>query len=353
MSTNNISLISDIPKFQEYRMNLRDMIQNRDGRMIVAIGVGSGAEARQLHHTIVELYDKKVVPDFIGGFVTYVSGYLTAATAGLPDLGYILRSEIVRQTDIVEQASWMAALDTNRPAFPIGVDIDTGFGNEPSAVLLTCHQVHKQGGQYVQIEDQFGINKSCGHMSGATGTGKAVVSAEEMINRRLRPAVEYAAQQDDFSIMARTDTIGTHGFEEAMRRGHLYVDAGADMLFVEAPQTIDQLTRIIQEFADSPALTVANMIEGSPQTPYLSPRELHNLGSPMSLYCIGSLLSARITQANYYEAIITSKDLLEVNGAASSSWFSGFNRVIGREQTEHWNQFFLGPKRVTVSGMEL
>src|SRR5512137_275657 len=108
------------------RLRLKDMVAKREGRILVAMGVANGAEARQLHHTIYELYDQNAVPDFIGGFITFVSGYLCAASHGLPDLGYILRAEMVRQTDIVEQSTWMAALDTGRPAFPIGVDIDTG-----------------------------------------------------------------------------------------------------------------------------------------------------------------------------------------------------------------------------------
>ena len=102
------------------RQNLSNLITKRDGRLLVAIGVGNGAEARQLHHAIYELYDQQAVPDYIGGFITFVSGYLCAASYGLPDLGYILRAEIVRQTDIIEQATWMAALNTGRPAFPIG-----------------------------------------------------------------------------------------------------------------------------------------------------------------------------------------------------------------------------------------
>jgi len=179
------------------RQSLEELIRKRDGRILIAIGVGNGAEARQLHHSIYELYQQKAVPDFIGGFITYVSGYLCAASYGLPDMGYILRAEIVNQTNIVEQATWMAALDDGKPAFPIGVDIDTGYGNEPSSIILTCRQAHKQGAQFVQIEDQYAINKSCGHMEGPVGTGKLLISAEEMIEARIKPAVSYAENQSD------------------------------------------------------------------------------------------------------------------------------------------------------------
>jgi len=119
------------------RRNLTKLVDELGGRLLLAVGVASGAEARQLHHTLHELGERGQVPDYIGGVVVFVSGYLTAASHGLPDLGYVLRSEIARQTDVIEQATWLAALDTGGPALPIGVDIDTGYGGEPSAVLLT------------------------------------------------------------------------------------------------------------------------------------------------------------------------------------------------------------------------
>lgn len=322
------------------RRSLRRMLDQREGRLIVAIGVANGAEARQLHHTLHELEAQRAIPDYVGGFVFFVSGYLCAASHGLPDLGYILRSEIVRQTDLVEQATWMAALDTGSPAWPIGVDVDTGYGNEPSSVLLTCRQAHKQGAQYVQIEDQYAINKSCGHMAGASGTGKQIVSAEEMVESRLAPAVSYARSQDDFTVMARTDAVAVAGIDEALRRARLYAAAGARLLFVEAPQSLDQLERVAKELAGSGALAVANMIEGSPLTPYQSPEELHRMGYPMALYCIGSLLAGRAAQSRYYGILARGESVMRSADQRPERWFEGFNRVIGREQTEAWNRLF-------------
>lgn len=325
-------------------MSLRKMIQGLDNRLIIAIGVASGAEARQLHHTIYESHNQKAIPDYIGGFLTYISGYLCAASYGLPDLGYTLRSEIVRQTDIIEQATWMAALDTGQPAFPLGVDGDTGFGNEPSSILLTCRQIHKQGGQFIQLEDQYGINKSCGHMEGSSGSGKQVISVQEMIEKRLDPAIFYAACQEDFMIMARTDAIGVHGFEEALKRARMYVDAGVELLFVEAPESMQQLQTVAEEFSDSPALVLANMIEGSPKTPYISPYELHEMGYDIALYCVGSLLSGRAAQSRYYSILGRGENVMLRSESSPGRWFDGFNKVIGREQTEAWNRFFSGEK---------
>jgi methylisocitrate lyase len=326
------------------RQSLNELAAKRDGRILVAIGVANGAEARQLHHSVYELYDQNAVPDYIGGFITFVSGYLCAASYGLPDLGYILRSEIVHQTDIIEQATWMAALDTGKPAFPIGVDIDTGYGNEPSSIVLTCRQVHKQGAQYVQIEDQYAINKSCGHMEGPRGSGKVLISAEEMIELRLRPAVSYAESQKDMMVMARTDAITAHGFNEAVRRGRLYAEAGAKIIFIEAPEDEKQLARAADEFKGSSVLSIANMIEGSPKTPYKSPAELYGMGFAIALYCIGPLLAGRAAQRRYFGIVGRGASVMAGADMQPERWFDGFNEVIGRQQTETWNRFFQGER---------
>jgi len=330
------------PDWKVERQNLKGLIAKRKGRILIAIGVTNGAEARQLHHTIYDLYEQNAVPDYIGGFITFVSGYLCAAGFGLPDLGYILRSEIANQTNIIEQATWMAALDTGKPAFPIGVDIDTGYGNEPSSVLLTCRQVHKQGAQFIQIEDQYAINKSCGHMAGARGTGKELVSDQEMIEHRLKPALDYAECQDDLIVMARTDAIAISGIDEALRRAHRYADVGAHIIFIEAPEDEGQLARAANEFKDSSILSIANMIEGSPKTPYKSPRELHEMGFDVALYCIGPLLAGRAALQRYFGIVGRGESVMASADLRPERWFDGFNRVIGREQTEAWNRFFQG-----------
>ncbi len=322
------------------RMHLKKMLAEQNGRIIIAFGVTNGYEVRQMHHTLHRLYDQGAVPDFIGGFITFASGYLCAAAYGLPDMGYILRSEIVRQTDMIEQAAWFAARETGKPAFPIGVDIDTGYGNEPAAVFLTCRQVHKQGGQYVQIEDQYAINKSCGHMAGAMGAGKDVVSAEEMVRLRIRPAVKYARGQADFSVMARTDAVSGQGFEEGMRRGRLYAEAGADIIFIEAVENEDHLAVVAREFGAAGVRVIANMVEGSPKTPYKSPRELHDMGYRLAIYSIGPMLAGRVVQARYFEAVGRGGSARDLAGMTPDAWFDGFNAIIGREQTERFNRFF-------------
>jgi 2-methylisocitrate lyase-like PEP mutase family enzyme len=322
------------------RQNLKGLMAGRDERIIVAIGVSNGMEAKLLYSTICDLYEKKTVPPYIAGFVTFVSGYLAAGNYGLPDLGYVLRGEIARQTEVIEQATWMAAMDRPYPAFPIGVDIDTGYGNEPFSIVLTCRQIHRAGGQYVQIEDQYNINKSCGHMAGGHGAGKQIITKDEMINLRIKPAVEYARTVEDFTIMTRTDAIAVNGLDSALERMHAYEDAGAGILFIEAPSGEEQLKIVAGEFKNSRALNLANMIERSPHTPYKSPRELQEMGFGIGLYCIGSVMAGRQAQSKYYQALAKGDNVLDAIGGSAEEWFSGFNTMIGRDYCERFNTFF-------------
>jgi len=322
------------------RQNLKEMMDARAGRIIVAIGVSNGMEAKLLYSTITNLYEKKKIPSYISGFITYVSGYLASANYGFPDMGYLLREQIVRQTATIEQATWMAALNNKYPAFPVGVDIDTGYGSEPFSIVLTCRQVHRAGGQYVQIEDQYAINKSCGHMAGGHGAGKMIISQDEMINLKLKPAVEYANSVDDFTIVARTDAIAVDGLDSALERMNAYKNAGAKILFVEAPQGEEQLKIVADEFKDSESINLANMIEQSPHTPYKSPRDLQEMGFGIGLYCIGGIMVAKEAQHKYYETLAKGDNVLNLIGGTGEEWFDGFNSMIGRDFCEQFNSFF-------------
>lgn len=94
----------DLPIFAQPSRSLVEIVRDLDGRLLIVIGVANGGEARALHGFLAALESSGLVPDFVGGFVVFVSGYLTAAERGLPDLGLVLREEIVRQTDVIEQA---------------------------------------------------------------------------------------------------------------------------------------------------------------------------------------------------------------------------------------------------------
>jgi 2,3-dimethylmalate lyase len=329
--------------FRAHRRRLCDVVDALDGRMLVIVGVANGAEARLLHHALSAAETADVFPDVIGGFVTFVSGFLSAADRGLPDLGYVLRDDIARTVDVVEQATWLAALDTGTPAWPLGADIDTGYGNEPSAVLLTCRQMHKQGASYVQIEDQYGINKSCGHLDGARGSGKSVLGLDEMLDVRLRPSLAYAAEQDDFMVMGRTDALGPLGIDEALRRADAFAEAGAQMVFIEAPQSDAELERIGEAFRGTSVLNAANVVEGSSKTPAHSVRELHAMGFGMAMFPVGARLLAAAGLSAYYEVLATSGDPSAVTIATDASGrFERYNRALGRDHLQAWNRWFGG-----------
>jgi len=330
----------DFPILNGERYNLKEMMASRGDRIIIAVGVSSGFEAKLLYKTICQLYEENKIPDYIGGFVTFVSGYLCAAHYGLPDLGFILREQIVRHTTVIEQATWMAALGGPMPALPIGVDIDTGYGNEPFSTVLTCRGVHRAGGQYAQIEDQYSINKSCGHMAGGHGAGKEVISKDEMVNLRVKPAVQFASTVDDLTIMVRTDAIAVEGFESGIDRMHAYEEAGAGILFVEAPDSEEQMKKVVRAFKDSKAVTMANMVEGSSHTPFKTPRELHEIGFGMGLYVLGGLLSSRYAQQRYYETLATNGNTLKEIGGTEGEWFGDVSSICGREQAESINISF-------------
>ncbi|WP_444924012.1 oxaloacetate decarboxylase [Microbulbifer sp. DLAB2-AF] len=329
------------PEFKAGRVSIKQMVKNRDDRLILAVGVGNGSQARILHELIYTLEDRGEIPDFIGGFIYYCSGFLCAADLGFADMGYILRGDMEHQTHIVETATWCASLQNGRPAFPIGVDIDTGYGNEPSSVILAVRQMHKLGAQFVQIEDQFGINKSCGHMAGPLGKGKEIISTEEMIKYRLNPAIAYAKEQDDLLVVARTDAVGVEGTKSAISKAKAFSEAGADILFVEAPENEQELRSIASELKDTSSLVLANIVEGSPDTPYQSPKQVHEMGFDMAIYPLGALLASNDNLVKYYSAICRGENALDALPSASlDQWFDRFGKMIGRDQTQYWNQYF-------------
>ena len=116
------------------------------------------------------------------------------------------------------------------------------------------------------------------------------------------------------------------------------------MLFIEALLNDDQLKDTANEFSHSDTVIVANMIEGSPKTPYKSPHELHRMGFDMALYCIGTLLAGRVAQQRYFSIIGRGQSVMSGVETRPERWFDGFNTVIGREQTERINNFFMGDK---------
>ena len=156
---------------------------------------------------------------------------------------------------------------------PVLVDGDTGYGDVKN-VAHTIEGYEAMGASAIFIEDQV-APKRCGHMA-----GKDVIAADDMV-AKIKAAVG-ARRNKDFFIIARTDARAVHGLDEALRRGEQYLNAGADGIFIEAPQTVQELERVGRAFKGVPQ--IANMLEGGGQTPVLPPQELKAMGFAMAAY---------------------------------------------------------------------
>lgn len=197
----------------------------------------------------------------------YISGAgVTNTTLGIPDNGFITLDNLVDTAFSIRQITDL----------PMLVDIDTGFGN-PVNVWHTVRTIESAGANGVQIEDQV-FPKRCGHFDGTT-----VIDAEEMADK-VRAAVE-ARRDDDFVIVARTDSRASMGIDEAIRRAHLYIEAGADVTFVEAPRDAADIARVMREL---PVPQLLNMVIGG-KTPPCGVDELREMGTGFVLYANAAL----------------------------------------------------------------
>ena len=206
----------------------------------------------------------------VGFDVVFISGYsVSAARLGEPDFGFLTQTEMADAARAVCRVS----------DAPVIVDADTGYGNALN-VMRTVRDLQDAGASGVFLEDQV-WPKKCGHMA-----GKRVVAAEEHA-AKLRAAVQARGQRDLF-IVARTDARQPLGLDAAIERCLAYREAGADALFVEAPQSVPELERIAAEL---PPPLVANMIERG-VTPHLSRAELRDLGFQLIVCPLAGLFAA-------------------------------------------------------------
>lgn len=235
----------------------------------------------------------------------YITGYGAAAShLGMPDIGLLSFGEMV---DHVRRTA--SAVDV-----PVIADADTGYGGLPN-VWRTVREYEAAGVDLIQLEDQE-WPKRCGHME-----GKQLVPAEEMISR-IQTAVK-ARRSPDFLIMARTDAIAVEGFDAALDRAARYREAGADVLFVEAPRTLEQMVEVPKQL-DVPLL--ANMVEGG-KTPFLTVPELQDMGYAIAIFPISTLLAATHAVQNVVRALTeqgTTRDMEQ-----DMAQFSYFNELIG------------------------
>ena len=183
----------------------------------------------------------------------YASGGAIARSTGVPDIGLLTLTEVV---DRVRQIVAVTSV-------PVIADADTGFGNEVN-VKRTVELFVNAGVSAFHLEDQE-FPKRCGHLD-----GKSLISVEEMC-KKVSVAGKYAG---DVTVIARTDAIAVTGFEDAIYRANAYTEAGADMLFVEAPQTIGQIEEIARQV---PAPKLINMFY-SGKTPMVPTKDLQAMG---------------------------------------------------------------------------
>ncbi len=201
----------------------------------------------------------------------FTTGFgFSASVLGQPDFGLLTMSETMDRVRHVVQAVTV----------PVVADMDTGYGN-PLNVQRTVREVIVSGAAGIILEDQE-WPKKCGHFE-----GKRVIPAEDHA-AKIRAAAD-ARDGDDLVIIARTDARAPLGLEEAIRRGKMYRDAGADVVFVEAPQSLDELRAVKAAIPDVPLF--ANMVEGG-KTPLLTYAELQELGYKMVVFPLSALLAA-------------------------------------------------------------
>ncbi len=276
--------------------SLRNLIQARPkDRVIAAPGVYDMVSLR--------------MASAIGFDALYMTGYGTVAShLGLPDAG------LAGYADMVGRVEAMARM----AGAPLIADGDTGYGG----LLNVRHAVRgyeRAGAAAIQLEDQQ-FPKKCGHTP-----GRRVVPADDMA-RKIAVAVE-ARTSPDFLIIARTDARSSLGLAEAIQRARAYAEAGADMLFVESPESEAEMAEIGRELGDMPL--VANMVEGG-RTPMLSNTRLAEIGYALAIYPVAGLLSAAAALNTVYAHIRATGSSLR--SPAPLYPFAEMNRLMGFEE---------------------
>jgi 2-methylisocitrate lyase-like PEP mutase family enzyme len=238
------------------------------------------------------------------GFQAYsIGGFALVGTRhALPDVGLVGLGEMSAGMRDIMAASRL----------PVLVDGDDRYGDVKN-VTRTIRTYEEMGAAAIFIEDQTSP-KRCGHMA-----GKSVIPAELMA-AKLRAAS--AARERDIFLVARTDARAVHGLDEALRRGELYLKSGADGVFIEAPQTLEELAKIGSEFRHVPQ--IANMIEGG-RTPILPPAELLRMGFAMVAYPTNLLFRIVATMQKGLADLKAGRPLTAADGVT----FDGFKEIVG------------------------
>ncbi|KUK62534.1 MAG: 2,3-dimethylmalate lyase [Synergistales bacterium 58_81] len=215
-----------------------------------------------------------------------VSGFgLSATYLGLPDMAFLSFSEVLQfSKNIIDSVD-----------IPVMVDADTGYGNAVNAMHVTREFI-KVGAAGMNIEDQL-FPKRCGHLE-----GKRIVPMEEMV-LKIRACRKAGDELDpDFVINARTDAIAVAGVEEAIRRGNAYAEAGADLIFIEAPRSVEQIRHVIESIDAPVSINLMDAVVGG-KTPLISIDTLRELGVARVSIPVGPLFAAVRGMMDYLDAI--------------------------------------------------
>ena len=273
----------------EKPLSLRAQLED-SSKIIVLPGVFDALSAR--------------IAEQVGFKAMFQTGYGSAAALlGMPDFGFLNAGETVDNARRI-----IRAVDV-----PVLVDADTGYGN-PLNIWRLVHDLESLGAAGIFLEDQI-WPKRCGHMA-----GKDVIPKDDYLPK-LRAAVE-ARKSKDFIIVARTDARAPLGIDEAIERARAYRKAGADVIFVEAPRTVEELKKVADEI-DAPL--VANMIEDG-VTPTMPAKELLKLGYRIAVFPLSGLYSATYAMREVFTE-------LKKTGATKKTrnmmvTFGDFNRFV-------------------------
>jgi 2-methylisocitrate lyase-like PEP mutase family enzyme len=287
-------------------------------RKIVATAAGNSELAAKIRRKdwisapgIFEMISARVA-DGMGFDALYMTGYGTVASyLGVPDAG------LATYTDMVNRVSRICEI-TNTPLIADG---DTGYGGLLN-VEHTVRGYERAGAAVIQIEDQE-FPKKCGHTP-----GRRVIPIEDAI-AKIRVARD-SRESSDFLIMARTDARGLYGIDEALKRGEAFAEAGADIIFIESPESVEEMQKIGDTFGTLPL--IANMVEGG-STPVLSADELKEVGYSLAIYPGTGFLAFGAALRSVYGQIKETGSSL--NAPVELYDFGEFSRLMGFEDV--WN----------------
>ncbi|MGH3388223.1 MAG: isocitrate lyase/PEP mutase family protein [Actinomadura sp.] len=278
-----------------------------DPKILVAPGAYDGTGAR-----LVQALDFQAV---------YLSGFATSASLlGEPDVGYLTMTQMVDRVAAIADAVDL----------PLIADADTGYGN-PLNVRRAVRAYEKAGAAAMHIEDQT-FPKRCGHM-----LGRDVIPTAEMV-QKIKAAVD-ARQDTNFVIIARTDARTTRGLDEALDRGAAYHEAGADLLFIESPESTDEMERIGAAFRGVVPL-LSNQVEGG-RTPMPGVRALEDMGYALAIFPVGTAFAAAKGMGDYLEVLAADGDTRDALPGLLP--FAEFTELVGLDEHTELDQRYRHP----------